>query len=647
MAARCARVCVRARACLPGGAGAVRRSRGRRPDRGRRGHPACRGRAAPHPGHLRALRRQPRAHRRDAGHQHEDALQPPEGIPRVTTHSDDAETGDEGVLGEAVPTRGYRLVPVVGIGCADAGRDDLLAFFRTLAPSSGLAVAVAFRPPPPAAVRLESDIEWLMRATPLPVEVVSERLRVEPDTVYVACAGKLLISRGRFLDAVLVEGPRTALPVDHLFRSLADAHGPHAIAVVLPGDGDDGSIGIRRIKERGGLTVARERSEGLSSEMVEAAVATNMVDWTLPPEEIAPRIAEYFRLEAGIRLPPEELSQPAADVGDETAFHQVLEAVQRRTGRDFRNYKRATVLRRLGRRLQVNGVSTLDGYLECLRTRPGEAGALLQDMLVSVTNFFRDPPCFGALQACIPELFAQKMSGDAVRVWVMACATGEEAYSIAMLMSEHLRTTRGTTVVQIFASDLDAQAIRTAREGLYPFAIEADVSPERLRQFFSREAGGYRVKRALREMVLFAAHDGLRDPPFSRIDLASCRNLLIYLSREAQLRVLETLHFSMRPTGRLFLGASETVDERSLLFSAVDKKHRLYVPRPGPSASASGRRYEAPQAVGTRRTALPAAGTALARLQLDLPSAQPAGPGAGGGSWAEMHLRAIDRLAPP
>ncbi|MGI4778836.1 MAG: PAS domain S-box protein [Janthinobacterium lividum] len=570
----------------------------------------------------------------------------------MTIPDDDADIEDEGALDDAVPTHGYRLVPVVGIGCADAGKDDLAAFFRTLSPQSGLAVAIAFRPSPAgnsgrtAVARHEADVEWLKCATPLRVEVVASRIRVQPDTVYVACAGKLLISRGRFLDAMVLEGPRTALPVDHLFRSLADAHGPHAIAVVLPGESEDGSVGIKRIKERGGLTIVRERAEGVPSEMVEAAIATAMIDWVLAADEIAPRVVDYCRMEAGIRLPPEDASHAAADPHDEATFHKVLEVVHRRTSRDFRNYKRATVLRRLGRRMQVNGVKTLDAYLECLGTRSGEAGALLQDMLVSVTNFFRDPQCFGALEAGIPELFAQKTPGEAMRVWVMACATGEEAYSIAMLMSEHLRATRTRTVVQVFASDLDEGAVRIAREGLYPFAIEADVSPERLVNFFDREAGGYRVKRSLREMVLFAAHDGLRDPPFSRIDLASCRNLLIYLSREAQVRVLETLHFAMRPAGRLFLGASETVDERSLLFSAADKKHRLYIPRPAPSVPGPDKRHEQPQVGGTRRTSLLLAGAVPARLRLDPPPAvHPAG--SNGSSWAELHLWAIDRLAPP
>ena len=558
--------------------------------------------------------------------------------------NNDADIERESTLDDAVPAGGYQLIPVIGVGCADAGRNDLSVFLRSLEPASGLAVAVAIRP---SDSDPNASAEWLEEDTALPVETVTARTRVKPDTVYIAAPGKLLISRGRFLDVAELGGPRAVLPVDQLFRSLADAHGPHAVAVILPGDSDDGAIGIKRIKERGGLTIVHQRTDGEASEMVQAAMATGMIDWTLPVVDMAARIVGYCRMEARIRLPPEDTAlHPATDELEESAFREVLEFVARRTGRDFRNYKRATVLRRLRRRMQVNGVSTLDAYLGCLRARPGEAGALLQDMLVSVTNFFRDPRCFTALEACIPELFAQKETGDGVRIWTMACATGEEAYSIAMLADEYARATRSPITVQVFASDLDEDAIRVAREGLYPFAIEADVSAERLQYFFRREAGGYRVRRELREMVLFASHDVLRDPPFSRIDLVSCRNLLIYLSREAQGRVLETLHFALRPGGRLFLGASETVDERSVLFSALDTKHRIYAPRPGPVAPPPERRLEPQPVSGPRRVPSPTGSAVLARLQLDPPLITvPRTPS--GVTWAEMHLHAIDRLAPP
>jgi two-component system CheB/CheR fusion protein len=256
----------------------------------------------------------------------------------------------------------------------------------------------------------------------------------------------------------------------------------------------------------------------------------------------------------------------------------VLIFLRMRTGRDFSYYKRATILRRIGRRMQVNSVMNLTEYLSFLRTHPGEAGALLQDLLISVTNFFRDRDAFGAVEACIPDLFTGKTQADSVRVWVPACATGEEAYSFAMLLLEHARTLDAPPSLQVFACDLDEEAIQYARAGHYPEAIVADVSEERLRRFFVKEHRGYRVRRELREMVLFATHDLLKDPPFSRMDLISCRNLMIYLNRDAQHRVLETFHFALKPGGRLFLGSSESVDEDSRLFRVLDKKHRIYEP---------------------------------------------------------------------
>jgi len=329
----------------------------------------------------------------------------------------------------------------------------------------------------------------------------------------------------------------------------------------------------------------------------------------------------------------------------------VLVFLRMRTGRDFSCYKRATILRRVARRMQVNGVDDLPAYLSFLRTHPGETGALLQDLLISVTNFFRDRDAFQALQEQIPHLFRNKTQGDAVRVWVPACATGEEAYSVAMLLLEHARSMDAPPALQVFACDLSEEAIQEARAGLYPEAIAADVSEDRLRRFFVKDAGGFRVRRELREMVLFAVHDLLKDAPFSRMDLISCRNLLIYLNRDAQKRVFETFHFALRPDGRLFLGSSEAVDDGSPLFRVIDKKHRIFahqasvrigLPVPsGPSSlirviEAQERASAAPVVHGKRFLQDPAVafhgalGPTLDRVAL-----------------AELHFKLIERLSAP
>ena len=255
----------------------------------------------------------------------------------------------------------------------------------------------------------------------------------------------------------------------------------------------DGAIGIKRIKERGGLTIAQDPSEAVHGSMPRSAIATGMVDWVLPANEMPARLIQYQRLERSIHLPPEDGPEPAeapapTDDAPEAALREVLRFLRVRTGRDFSYYKRATVLRRIARRMQVNGVTDMQAYVGILRTSAGEAGALLQDLLISVTNFFRDASCFQSLEALIPELFNDKTQIDAVRVWVPACATGEEAYSIAILLAEHARTLEAPPSLQIFATDLDEQSIATARTALYPETIEADVSPERLRALLRQAA---------------------------------------------------------------------------------------------------------------------------------------------------------------
>ena len=328
----------------------------------------------------------------------------------------------------------------------------------------------------------------------------------------------------------------------------------------------------------------------------------------------------------------------------------MLAFLHTRTGRDFSCYKRATIVRRIARRMQVNGLADLPGYLAYLRTHAGEAAALLQDLLISVTNFFRDPAAFAALKRTIPELFTGKAAGDTVRVWVAGCATGEEAYSIAMLLSEHAETLVGPPQLQVFATDLHEDVIREAREGLYPETIAADVSDERLRHFFIHEPGGYRVRRAVRELVLFAPHDLLKDSPFSRLDLVSCRNLLIYLNREAQNRAFDIFHFALRPGGRLFLGTSEAVDESSPLFAVLDKKQRLYVQRPGPQ-----RLISVPVGPGTLSRALALQERTRERptvpgrvtvdsVQAGLDQAVPFDSRLPPG---ELHYRLIERFSPP
>jgi len=475
---------------------------------------------------------------------------------------------------------------VVGLGGAGGALPALSTFFRELPEAPGVAFVVLVT----AGGEHDGRLPQVLRdSTRLSVIEVDSAMRLKPDTIYVVPPGAAL----QMMDDHLRPAPPSAeragrYAVDLFLRTLAETHGPRAVSVVLSGADSDGAIGLKRIKERGGLTIAQDPEDAQDPRMPAAAIGTGMVDWVLPAAEMARRVVDYIRMESRVSLPGE---QPAAaerassDEQLEADLREVLGCLRARTGRDFANYKRATILRRIGRRMQVNGVSELSDYLRRLRTRPGESGALLQDLLISVTNFFRDPDCFAALEARIPALFAGKPPAASVRVWVPGCATGEEAYSIAMLLAEHARTLDAPPSVQIFATDLDAEAIRVARDAVYPSTIEADVSEDRLKRFFAKEHRGYRVRRELREQVMFAEHDLLKDSPFSRLDMISCRNLLIYLNREAQQRVFETAHFALQPQGLLFLGASETVEDGGPLFHVLDKKHRLYASRPVPRSS--------------------------------------------------------------
>jgi two-component system, chemotaxis family, CheB/CheR fusion protein len=567
---------------------------------------------------------------------------------------DHAEEEGADRVDDAVPREGYQLLPVVGLGGSAGAIQALQTFFQAVPEKPGMAFVVVLHLAPD----FESTLpQVLQRATKMPVRQASESQVVEADTVYVIPPGKsIAMADGRLVlrdPAPLLGGRHVA--VDLFLRTLADTHGPHAAAVILSGADGDGAIGIKRIKERGGLTICQDPDEAEHGSMPRTSIDTGIVDWVLPVAEIPARLTQYFRIEKQLKLPAEDspASQHAAvdPEGHEALLRDVLAFLRGRTGRDFTVYKRATVLRRLARRMQVNGVHDLGAYLDCLRTRPGEANALLQDLLISVTNFFRDAECFLALEPELAELFRGKGPGDTIRVWVPACATGEETYSIAMILADKARQLDAPPAIQVFGTDLDEQAIRAAREGVYPLTIEADVSEERLRRYFLRELRGYHVRRELRELVLFAQHDVLKDAPFSRLDLVSCRNLLIYLGRAAQRRVFETIHFSLVTGGRLFLGASESVEEADGLFSVIDKKHRIFAARPAArtmlplvlpvkpdgSSIALALQHRAPRVPVIASSALAWSPNLPAGVHPPRPSV----------SWGELHLKLLEALAPP
>ncbi|HTL95010.1 MAG TPA: CheR family methyltransferase, partial [Gemmatimonadaceae bacterium] len=367
-------------------------------------------------------------------------------------------------------------------------------------------------------------------------------------------------------------GHRT--PIDHFFRSLAEKHGD-GFAVVLSGGGSDGASGVKAIKEAGGLILAQDPAEAAYDSMPRAAISTGAVDLVLPVRDLAAKLGELARAKRHIHAQISAAAHDRTNVEADAAITRILSHLHARTGHDFSRYKRATVLRRIARRLQVHRIETFGDYLTFLRQNAEEVHALFDELLISVTTFFRDPDAWTALaQRVIPLVFEAWEPSAKIRAWVPGCATGEEAYSLAIVLLEEARRRDLWPEVQVFATDLDGDSLVTARQARYPLAIENEISDERLREFFRKEGDGYRVSQEVRDRVMFASHSLFRDPPFSRLDLVSCRNLLIYLDRDLQNQVFEVLRYALKPNGYLFVGAAESAEPAH--FHAIDKKHRLY-----------------------------------------------------------------------
>ena len=463
---------------------------------------------------------------------------------------------------------------VVGIGASAGGIAALKQFFARVPERSGAAYAVVLHLSPDYESRL---CEVLQSATSLPVTQVQGVVPVRSDHVYVIAPNASLTIADANIVAAQPTGPgERRAPVDLFFRTLADSYGRRAVAVVLSGTGPNGSSGLKRVKEHGGLAIAQDPNEAEYGDMPRNSIATGLVDYVLPVADIPSRLIEYHG-----RLRRVERETPPAFVPtDAEELRQVLTILRVRTGHDFSNYKPATILRRIERRLSVVGAGSLAEYSAFVQEHAEEAPILMKELLISVTNFFRDPVAYDALEKrVVPQIFHGKRAVEPVRAWVAGSATGEEAYSIAMLLAEHASGIPDAPRIQVFASDLDDRAIAVAREGFYTDAEVADVSHERLQRFFSRETGGYRVRRELREQVLFAVHNVIKDPPFSHLDLLACRNLLIYLNRSMQDRVFQTFHFALRPGGYLMLGTSESPDGASDFFVTLDKDAHIYEAR--------------------------------------------------------------------
>ncbi|MFL6335238.1 MAG: chemotaxis protein CheB [Pyrinomonadaceae bacterium] len=485
------------------------------------------------------------------------------------------------------PDDGFMLV---ALGASAGGIRAFKEFFTHAPERSGMAYVVILHLSPEHESHLA---EVLQSSTRMPVTQVTESVKVEPDHVYVIPPNKSLsVLDGSLVLSEVTRAEERRAPVDIFFRTLAETHGPRAACVVLSGTGADGSMGLKRVKENGGVAIVQNPSEAEYPDMPRSSIATGLVDMVLPVAEMPARLVSYRdklkRISENGGAEEEEdddgsSAEPAAKDGREAedqALAAIITQLRLRTGHDFTSYKRPTVRRRIERRMTVTQAADLGEYALYLREHPEEARALLKDLLISVTNFFRDHNAFLSLERnFIPRLFENKGPGSHVRVWVAGCATGEEAYSLAMLLAEYAETLASPPSIQVFASDIDEEAVQSARAGFYTINDAADVSPERLRRFFTKVRDGYSVRRELRELVLFAQHNLLKDPPFSHIDLVTCRNLLIYLNRSGQERAVNTFHFALNPGGYLFLGGSETAGDYSDLFVTADKESHIFQAR--------------------------------------------------------------------
>jgi two-component system, chemotaxis family, CheB/CheR fusion protein len=455
---------------------------------------------------------------------------------------------------------------IVGIGASAGGVEALEAFFAAMPSGSGMGFVVVTHLDPTHESWLP---EIIGRRTTMPVAAARDGDQVEPQRVYVLPPGAIMvIEAGRLRLRERSDGIGERAPIDIFFSSLAEDQGEDAIGIVLSGGGSDGTLGITAIKEQGGLTLAQgsNRTEPRFKDMPESAAATGLIDLVVPVEQMPDRLLNYLR--AASEIDSERIAAATRNV------HALLRT---RLGHDFSEYKDKTFGRRVQRRMQVLQLTNIDAYVERLRREPDEVTKLFRDLLIGVTSFFRDPEAFASLEsAVIPKIFEGKGSDQEVRVWVPGCSTGEEVYSIAILLREHMDKLGTTPKVQIFGSDIDQRAMTAARTGYYPESLLNEVSAERLQRFFVTDEHGYRVTKELRDMCIFSPHSVLRDPPFSRLDLISCRNLLIYLKAELQARIIPIFHYALRTEGFLFLGLSETIARHGELFAPLDKQQRIF-----------------------------------------------------------------------
>ena len=465
--------------------------------------------------------------------------------------------------------------PVVGIGASAGGLDALQELFKSMPDRTGMGFIVVSHLDPSHVSLLP---ELLQKNTKLQVCQVTNNMQVKSDCVYIIPPNKSMkIVEGMLLLTKFTQPRASSLPIDIFLRSLADDQGPNAIAIILSGTGTDGTLGLRAIKGELGMGMVQNEESAKYDGMPRSAINTGLADYILSPKKMPDQLIKYAK-HSGFK---KVVLEPKIDAKISDALHSIFAILRLRTNHDFSLYKKNTISRRIERRMNVHQIDKISGYLRYLRENEHEVDILFKELLIGVTNFFRNPEAFGALENQLLELLKNKHDEYMVRAWVPGCSTGEEAYSIAILLHEVKQKFNKNFSVQVFGTDIDEESITSARAGLYPASIATDLDEERLKRYFTREDDGqYRIRKMIREMVVFAPQNLIKDPPFTKLDILSCRNLLIYLGAELQKKLFPVFHYSLKPNGILFLGSSETIGQSSELFSAIDKKWKMFVRKP-------------------------------------------------------------------
>jgi len=460
--------------------------------------------------------------------------------------------------------------PIAALGASAGGLEAFEKFFKHMPSDAGIAFVVVqhLAPDHPSVLP-----ELLAKYTKMAVEQAQDGETVIPNRVYIIPPGATLTIKNNVLQVTApaeARGHRT--PIDSLFSSLAEDRGENAVCIMLSGTGTDGTVGLRAIKEYGGMAMAQTLESAKYDAILRSAIATGLVDHVLPVEEMPEKLMEYAAHLSSTNGKPNSIRE---QIG--THIGKIHGLLRRRAGHDFSQYKENTITRRLSRRMNALQIETVEQYVQVLERDPDEADRLFKDLLIGVTQFFRDAEAFDTLaRDVIPKLFEGKNAEDQLRACVVGCASGEEAYSIAILLCEHAATLDNPPKMQVFATDIDERGLEMARKGRYPESIAQNVSPERMERFFTKQDGAYQVNRELREICLFSNHSFIKDPPFSRLDLISCRNVMIYLGQDLQRKSIPLFHYALRPGGYLFLGPSESASSHKELFQPVDKKLRIF-----------------------------------------------------------------------